>query len=86
MPQINPPATKKQAANDMPRIGKAWKKTDKNGKEFISISIDKENFAKFSSLVINPGDCLMVFNNDKRPGKNDADYTVHLLIPKVAEC
>lgn len=86
MAMFTPAAPQPKATNELPRIGKGWIKSDKNGKAFIAISIDKEEYATFAKLEINPGDCLMVFNNEKRPGKKDADYTVHLVMPSVATC
>lgn len=67
-------------------IGKAWKNTTKNGKEYVSLSIDRG-----MELTFHPGDAIELWPNSKRTGINprtnkeyqDADFRASIRIPAV---
>jgi len=63
------PATKREF------IGRAWKNAvkagDRQGTEFISLSLDKG-----VDITLNGGDRMLLWPNKKREGKADADFRV----------
>lgn len=62
----------------MTTIGAGWKKTDKNNKPYISISIDKA----LLPLTIDEKKRLSVFPVADKENENGPDYRVVLYIPE----
>jgi uncharacterized protein (DUF736 family) len=61
-------------------IGRAWinkvKKEGKNhGVEFISVRLDQA----YETIQLDKGDRLLLWPNNKREGKQDADYRVSVV-------
>lgn len=61
-------------------IGRAWvntvqKEGPNKGKEFISISIDNT----IASVMLKPGMTIQLWPNQKREGKQDADYRLSVV-------
>ena len=62
----------------MTTIGAGWKKTDKNNKPYISVSIDKA----LLPLTIDEKKRLSVFPIADKENENGPDYRVVLYIPE----
>lgn len=62
-------------------VGKGWVNTvnkpqsKAHGQQFINITLDKD----VSEISIKAGERLQLWPNDKREGKNDADYRVSIV-------
>lgn len=54
----------------MAKIGAAWNKKDKNGKIYISLSIEKA----FKPLIIDDSKTLALFVNDRKETAEQPDY------------
>jgi len=54
------------------KVGALWKKSDKKGQNYLSGSLDLGALGEAT---------IMVFKNEKS-GKNQPDYTVHLVLPE----
>ncbi len=52
------------------RTGALWKKTDKNGKEYLAGQID------FGALGVS---AIMIFENTYKEKENQPDYTLHIV-------
>jgi len=56
-------------------IGKGWKNTNsETNEEFVRITLDQD----IDEVVLKPGYSLYLNDNEKREGKNDADYRVSI--------
>ncbi len=76
---LNNVASTQQSATKPVYIGKAWKNTSKNGKEFMRLTINRGMALKF-----NAGDRMELWPNKKREGKQDADFQVLIRVPQTA--
>ena len=70
-----------EQATEREFIGRAWINVVKNeeskyvGTEFINVTLDKD----VNKVVINAGDKLQLWPNNKREGKKDADFRVSIV-------
>lgn len=85
MTKLTPPnaQAQPQQTSTLVRIGKAWIHQDKNGKDYLAISLDKAQYAKFSTLNIDAGETMLMFANKPREGHEsgptrDADYCLYI--------
>ena len=62
----------------MTTIGAGWKKQDKNGKAYISISIDKE----LLPLTIDDTKKLSIFPVSEKPNEKAPDFRLVLFVPE----
>lgn len=65
----------------MTTIGAGWKKQDKNGKHYISISIDKE----LLPLTIDEKKKISIFPVTEKPSDKAPDFRVVLFVPSEKE-
>ena len=65
----------------MPKIGAAWNKTDKNGNEYLSVSVDKA----LTPLIIDENKTLALFLNDKKENNEQPDYILCIDVKKAKE-
>ena len=77
-------APKEQVKTKSEFIGKAWKnmaqKGEHKGTEYLKMTIDRD----IESVSIEKGETLLLWPNNKREGKQDADYRVSLISPVQA--
>lgn len=62
----------------MTTIGAGWKKQDKNGKAYISISIDKE----LLPLTVDENKKISIFPIGDKPNEKAPDFRVVLFVPE----
>ena len=65
----------------MTTIGAGWKKQDKNGKPFISLSIDKELYP----LTIDENKRLSIFPIAEKQSDKSPDFRIVLFTPEEKE-
>lgn len=65
----------------MTTIGAAWKKTDKNGKHYISVSLDKA----LLPLTIDESKKLSIFPITDKQSESAPDFRVNMYIPEDKE-
>lgn len=65
----------------MTTIGAGWKKQDKNGKHYISISIDRALFP----LTIDENKKISIFPIAEKQNENSPDFRVNMFIPEEKE-
>jgi len=81
--------TKTQKSNSI-FIGKAWKniaqKGEHKGTEYLKMTIDREDkdHNPIELIEIKQTETLLFWPNNKREGKQDADYRVTLVSPVTA--
>lgn len=70
-----------EAKTEREFIGRAWKNLVKNadskyhGTEFLNITLDRD----VQEVTLKHGDKIQLWPNNKREGKQDADYRVSLV-------
>jgi len=65
----------------MTTIGAGWKKQDKNGKAYISISIDKE----LLPLTVDENKKISIFPIAEKPSDKAPDFRVVMFMPNEDE-